>query len=445
MSLSISTKNSLLLIFEKIIILGFSFLNSVLLARLAGPEIFGQYSYIISFSGLFAPLCIMGLNNIATKYFVKYPQNSHHYLLSALTVRVIGAILSILIGLVVAFYFSIDKSLFPLLATLLILQCFTVFYIIEYYFLASNKVIFTLKIRLSVLITIGIAKLIVILYGANLVALITLHGFGFCLVGLGYLWVYYQAGYHKHQKRAVNIKSISSLFHKGKWLLLSGVAAILYLKIDQIMLAHFHGVTEVAYYAAATKLSEFWYVFPILIANAFNPKLIMLHKENKDQYNNFITKLLSFMMMSALFISLLTYFLSTFIIHFIYGEQYQQSAEILNIHILATIFIFQMAILSKWLIIGKHYKFSLYSHGLGAISNIILNLMLIPKFGGIGAAWATLLSYFIASFFSLTLFKSTRPFMLLMVVAMLKWPAILWYTTKNEYNTINNKKSTKEL
>ena len=77
------------------------------------------------------------------------------------------------------------------------------------------------------------------------------------------------------------------------------------------------------------------------------------------------------------------------------------SANILSIHIFATLFIFQRAILSKWLIIESYYKFSLMSHGAGAISNIILNLLLIPTYGGIGAALATLFSYMIASFLSL--------------------------------------------
>ena len=240
--------------------------------------------------------------------------------------------------------------------------------------------------------------------------------------------MYYQQNHHKKNQlsKPVNKQNIASLFQQGKWLLLSGVAAALYLKIDQVMLANFHDAKQVAYYAAAAKLSEFWYVFPLLIANAYNPKLIQLKKMSAKRYQTFLLLILSFMVAAAILISLMTYVIATPLINFIYGSEYHSSATILSIHILASLFIFQRAIFSKWLIIESNYKFSLMSHGTGAISNILLNLLLIPHYGGIGAAWATLLSYMIASFLSLALTKQTREFMMLMNSAMIKWPQYLY-------------------
>jgi PST family polysaccharide transporter len=434
MSLSINVKNSLLLISEKIIILGMAFLTSVLMARIAGPDFFGQYAYITSFVALFIPLSVMGLNNIATKYFVKFPKHSHHYFLTALLLRAIGAFSCIFLGVLSAYLTGVSTDQLSYIFVLLILQSFTLFYIVEYYFLAKKQVIYTLKIRLSVIVIAGICKVLAILNGASLFLLIIIHGLEFACIGLGYFTLYYKQGHHKkHQyQKAVNKQSLNSLFHKGKWLLFSGVAAALYLKIDQVMLASFHGAEQVAFYAAASKLSEFWYVFPILIANVFNPKLLQLKQKNVEQYKAFLLTILSTMVAAALIVSLVMFTFSTTIITFIYGENYQASAAILNIHIFATLFIFQRAILSKWLIAEGHYKFSLFSHGAGAISNIILNYLLIPEFGGIGAAWATLFSYMIASFLSLSLTKQTREFMMLMITAMLKWPLYLSQQVKQQ-------------
>lgn len=433
MPLSINVKNSLLLISEKTIILGMAFLTSVLLARVAGPEVFGQFSYITSFVALFIPLCIMGINNIATKYFVKYPKHSHHYFLTAITIRALGALICIIIGSISAYILGIDGQQLQFIITLLILHSFTLFYLIEFYFLAKKQVIYTLTIRLIIVTVLGIIKIIVILNGADLLKLIVLHGLEFVCIGLGYLILYFKQGHHKSNQipKPMNKYSTLSLFHKGKWLLLSGLAAVLYLKIDQVMIANILGAEQVAYYAAAAKLSEFWYVFPILIANAFHAKLIALKQNNTDDYNHFLLTILSVMIAAALLISTVMFFLASPIIEFIYGEQYQSSASILSIHIFATLFIFQRAIFSKWLIIEGNYKFSLYSHGLGAISNILLNILLIPMYGGIGAAWATVFSYMIASFLSLLLTQQTREFMSLMITAMIKWPLLL----KNQHNT----------
>jgi len=424
MPLSINIKNSLLLISEKVIILSMSFLTSVLMARIAGPEIFGQYAYITSFVALFIPLCGMGLNNITTKYFVKYPKHSHHHLLTALLLRFFGALTCITIGSISAYFLGSTNEELSYIITLLVLQSFSLFYLVEYYFLAKRQVIYTLKIRLIVIVLTSIAKIVVILNGAHLFALVIVHGIEFSAIGLSYITLYYRQDRHKQRQipKAVNKLSLFSFFHKGKWLLFSGVAAALYLKIDQVMLANFHGAEQVAYYAAAAKLSEFWYIFPILIANAYNPKLIELKLKNAKEYKNFLLKMLSFMIASALAVSLIMYNISSPLIILIYGENYQTSASILNIHIFATLFIFQRAILSKWLIVEKHYHFSLLSTGVGATVNIILNLLLIPSYGGIGAAWATLISYMVASFLSLAITKQTREFMMLMISAMLSWP-----------------------
>ncbi len=426
MPLSTNFKNSTLLIGEKLIVLGLAFLTTVLMARIAGPLFFGQFSYITSFVSLFLPLCVMGLNNITTQYFVKYPKHSHHFLLTALALRTLGALLCMLIGVLCAYF--LDRDNVGYIAILLVLQSFSFLFVIEFYYLSKELVKHTLKIRLTVIVFTGVTKISLLYINAELVYLIIMQGLEVTLIGLGYVYVYFTEKRHSKNQisKPVNKLSLISFFEKGKWLLFSGIAATIYLKIDQVMLANLLNVKEVAYYAAATKLSEFWYVFPILIANAYNPKLLKIKKKGAKEYKKFLLTILSFMVASSLLISVLMFATSSYLITSIYGADYIFSAAILNIHIFAVIFISQRAILSKWLIAEKLYKFSMLTTGLGAIANIILNLILIPVYGGVGAAWATLFSYMIASFLSLLLTKHTRKFMYLMLEAMVKWPKHLF-------------------
>jgi len=53
------------------------------------------------------------------------------------------------------------------------------------------------------------------------------------------------------------------------------------------------------------------------------------------------------------------------------------------------------------------------------LSNVVLNYILIPVYGGQGAAWATLVSYAIASFFAVLLYPRTRPVFWLMLKALI--------------------------
>ena len=179
MPLSIDIKNSLLLISEKVIILGMSFITSILMARIAGPEVFGQYAYITSFTALFMPLCAMGLNNISTKYFVRYPKHSHHIFLTALSLRALGALICIILGSSSAYLLGIKGEQLTYVITLLTLQSFSLFYLVEFFFLARKQVLYTLKIRLTVILCSSAVKIILILNGADLFSLLLVHGLEF--------------------------------------------------------------------------------------------------------------------------------------------------------------------------------------------------------------------------------------------------------------------------
>lgn len=420
--MSSNIKNSLLLIFERVILLGLSFANSILLARLAGPKLFGEFSYIVSLAGIFAPLAVMGLNNIITKYVVKYPKNSHYYIASALKIRFVGAAIAIICAAVLS---SLTESNNALVVLLVTMQGFTVFYVLEFFYLAKKKVTLLLKIRLTALTITNFLKLLAILNSLSLECLIFLQGLEYVVIGTSYYILYVRQNHHINFKRQANFSTHLSLTHKGKWLLFSGLAATVYLKIDQIMLAKFVGSNEVAFYAAASKISEFWYVFPVLICNVFTAQLTQYRFKNYAKYKSLLKQLICVLTLAAVVLSFTTYAIAEPLIRFVYGSEYVKSAAILSVHIFASLFIFQRAVLSKWLVIEKLYKYSLVSNTLGAIFNIALNLILIPKYQGLGAAWATLISYFIASYGFLFINAKTRHYVSILHLAMLESVPIL--------------------
>ncbi|HDS4264388.1 TPA: polysaccharide biosynthesis C-terminal domain-containing protein [Klebsiella pneumoniae] len=217
---------------------------------------------------------------------------------------------------------------------------------------------------------------------------------------------------------------------KSWWLILSGVAEVLYLKIDQIMLGMINGYSTVATYAVAARLSEAWYFFPTIITASFFPLLILAKKESEEKYKHTLLDLSRKLFFCALIISIFITIIAHTAINILYGEAYAESATILIIHIWASLFVFMRAVLSKWLVIENMLPFSLVTHISGAIVNIILNLILIPKMGGIGSAIATVISYSISSYFSLFIFKRTRVMGWIMTKAI--FTCFLIFRGKNE-------------
>jgi O-antigen/teichoic acid export membrane protein len=94
---------------------------------------------------------------------------------------------------------------------------------------------------------------------------------------------------------------------------------------------------------------------------------------------------------------------------FLYGCIYAAAGVILALHIWAGLFVFMRSLLSKWLLAEELDVFSLVTHGVGAVINVVLNYWLIPLYQGQGAAIATLVSYAFASYIVLFFHSSTWP------------------------------------
>ena len=101
----------------------------------------------------------------------------------------------------------------------------------------------------------------------------------------------------------------------------------------------------------------------------------------------------------AIAIALPATFLANDIIKLLFGAQYQAAAGVLRIYIWAGVFVFLGVVSSQYLVAENYTKISFFRTLIGAIVNVILNIVLIPKYGINGAAFATLISYSVVTFF----------------------------------------------
>jgi O-antigen/teichoic acid export membrane protein len=90
-------------------------------------------------------------------------------------------------------------------------------------------------------------------------------------------------------------------------------------------------------------------------------------------------------------------FLSGWVVDLLYGSQYDQAGGVLMIHTWAGIFVFLGVVSGKWFLTENLQILAFWRVFSGMIINILLNILLIPKYGIQGAAVATLLSYFTAA------------------------------------------------
>ena len=209
-------------------------------------------------------------------------------------------------------------------------------------------------------------------------------------------------GFKKITKQRLTImidKILAKKLLVRSWpLILSGFMIMIYMRIDQIMLGEMVNDYEVGTYSAALKLSEIWYIIPTIVCNSFFPSIIEAKKLGEATYLKKIQNLFDILFFISFGIAVIVGIFSDNIINILYGDQYKDAAIILSIHIWTAVFVFLGVGSSNFFIIENLQIKTFTRTALGAVINIVLNLVLIPKFFAIGAAVATLISQFLSSY-----------------------------------------------
>lgn len=428
--LKVYLHNAFWMIGDRLAGIGVSFLVTVLVARYLGPEEFGLLSYVVSLVALFTVAGHMGLSGLVVRELVDKPAARGVTLGTSLGLKSLGMLLGYGALAVYALVFEgVGSPAFPLVLLAGLALLLNPVEILEFWFQAFLKARYAAFARLgSLLVGAGLKLLILFLGGAVafLVLANVLQALAFGLL----LWLFYIKS-SDLSLRAWRFDRARGreLFRQGWMIYLGSIFAVVYLKIDQVMLKLLAGSEAVGVYAVAAQLSEAWYFVPVAIVTSIFPKLLELRKESELNFQFRFQQLLDGLFTLGLLVALALSMLSAPLVALFFGPSYADSAPILAIHSWASVFIAMRAAFSKWILIEGALAFSLLTQGAGAAMNIVLNYALIPSYGPQGAAYATLFSYAAASFFSLAAYPKTRPVFFMMCRATLSMfryaPALL--------------------
>jgi O-antigen/teichoic acid export membrane protein len=414
-------KNFSWLLAERMVSLSVAIFVSIPVARYLGPHDFGGFSYVLAMSQLVAPLASLGLEHIVTKELVQYPGDAGRILGTVATLRKTGAFVAFVIVSIWMFVAPPGDPKLSLFVCLIVgsgLVGSLTF--LQYWFLSNGTMnAYSIAQISNTLIFSGI-RLSQVYIGAHLDSFIIVASIE--VLSQGFLtFIAYRLVRKQSVKWSFDWQLAKKLFGRSWPLTLSGMTAAVYLKLDLIMLASMGTAAEAGVYAAAARLSEIWYFVPALLMTAMFPTILKLKEGAPERYQKRLQDIMDCLAALGMSIAVVVSFGSPFIIHILYGPKFAAAAPMLSIHVWSGVFIFMRALLSKWMITEDLYIFSLVTHGIGAIANVLLNIVLIPKFGGMGASVATLISYATVSYFSLLVHRKTWPMFLMMSKALF-WP-----------------------
>ena len=384
----------------------------VYVARYLGPEQFGLLSYAGSFVGLFTALATLGLDGIMVRELVKTPERRDELVGTAFWLKAGGAIL-MWVGIIAAVPFTHNDTqtniLIIIIAVAVIFQAFNV---IDYNYQAEVKSKYVVYIRVIQLVVSSITKLIFIWIAAPLVWFAWVFLLDAVVLAIGLTVIYLQTTgkvwYWKWRWQTAK-----ELLRDSWPLILSGMVISIYMKIDQVMIKEMLDAEQVGLYAAAVRLSEAWYFVPMAITLSVFPAIINAKTQNEELYYQRLQRLYDLMVWLAVGIALPTTFLAPWVIRVLYGEAFLEASGVLSIHIWAGVFVFLGVASEKWFITENFMKLSFYRTFLGAIGNVVFNLIFIPILHINGAAIGTLLANFLAAyFFDATNLKTRKNFLM---------------------------------
>lgn len=407
--------------------LGISVVVSVWMMRYLGPQQFGQISFALAFVALFSGFSNLGLDGVIVRDLVKTPHAVDEILGSAWVLKFIGSGAALVLAVVAISWLRPDDILgiwlVLLFAGVFLFQSLDV---IDMWFRSS------LRSRLSVIpktiaITVAaLGKSGLILAGAPLIVFAWMGLAEALLGGVALLAMFMWLGGNLGTWR-IKADRMRALMKEGLPLALSSMVVILYMRVDQVMLGEMLDDKAVGMFTAAIRISEIFYFIPNALVMSLTPALVQARESGGPVYLVRVEQMFSSIAISAILIAIFMSMIARPLISLILGADFISAVPILQVHIWGLLFVALGIASGQYLLLEGQNSISLQRTAMGAVVNVGLNLLWIPRYGALGAAWASLIAYGVATFFLFQNVVSRR--CLYLMLRSLMWPktvAVLW-------------------
>lgn len=368
---------------------GFLFLLTLVVSRQLGPALFGVFSFLTTV--VIAANCFssLGLDIWMVREVTKKPAQGKHYLSNILGLKIGTSLVTIALIYLAFQATDLQQNTLNLLWILSVSllfntvsqslwhygNCFKEFIYHSTLWAISNM----LKAGLGITLVLRYQQLEPLVWGLVIAeSLSMILSFGVIRNRFGSFIPEFQLTIWK------------DFLGRSTPIALGMIFSVLYFRLDIVMLQLLTEEKIVGFYSATYKLLEVAVILPHGFMLVLFPTLVEEYHSNRAQFKNRFRKVLTIYSLIGGSISLVLWKFSHEIIILIYGDRFLPSADVLYIISWAILLFFINFLLSHILIISGREKINTWSLAGATILNIILNLIWIPQYGAVGAAWATL-------------------------------------------------------
>ena len=393
---------------EKAVRLLLGFTVGVYMARQLGAKQFGAFNYALSFVLVFSVFAAAGLDSIVVRDLIKKPQKKYQILGSSAVIKMGGFLVMFLMICCGLFFYqgleNYKKILILIIASSYILQGFQV---IDFYFQSEVRSKFIALSQMIAFIIISAGRFYLSYYKYSLVYFAVLEVLYSLISSLLYLYFYLKIG-EKITKWKFSKSAAKQLIIDSWTLFLSGAIAMLYIRIDLLMIEPFLGDTALGCYSAAVKFSELWNFIPLVFCLTVFPAIINAKKQSQHIYEYRLQLLYAIINFINFGACLVLTFAIPLVMPLLFGSDYLGAIIITQILMWKLLLMGVNGVFGRWLIAENLQKYSVIFGLVGCSLNILLNFLLIPKYGLYGVCIATLTANFISVLIMPMFYKNTR-------------------------------------
>ncbi len=383
-------------------------LIGTLVARYLGPNQFGLLNYGLAIFGLFNIISNLGIDSLVVRDVALDSAGEPRILGTAFVLKALASVVTTVGAIVAARILDPHNRVLiiivALLSTASISQALDV---IDFFFQAHTRSRHTVVPRTGAFVAGSLARLVAVFMHASLLTFAWIAALEVLVAEFGLVITYFR--YRRIFPRwNWSLTQAKGFMAEGWPLLLSSVMSMVYMRTDQVLLGRLSSMSVVGNYSAAIRFSEIWYAIPVIVTTSVMPRILKTRDVNPQRYYARLQTFYETMILVSVVVTIGTLILGPTMIRLLYGSQYTSAASILSVHIWTGIFVSVGCVGSQQYVHERITSSTLSRTAIGAVVNVILNLLWIPRWGGIGSAMATLVAQSLASYFADGLSKRTR-------------------------------------
>ncbi len=383
----------------KIVTLLGSLFIGIIVARYLGPKQYGIMNYVISYVTLFQIIAYFGLDSIEVREEAKENIPANTIIGTAFGLKCILAVITVAITFLTAIIFQSDTKIIIYITIYSVSVIANTLSVIRNRFTSLLQNEYVVKSEISRTL-IGMAlKAAMLLCHLPLIWFIAASAFDFVLLGGGYIYCYHRKiGRMKQWK--FDYKYASFLLKESFPLLLTSAAVFIYQRIDQVMIGDMIDKESVGFFATANRFVEILIFVPAMIAHTITPVLVKIREKSNEEYDVKSQQFMNLIFWLTALMSLILSVSSFMIIRYTFGMSYLQAVPILKVLAFKATAFALSTTAGAMLVLEGLQKYAIFRDLFGCAVCIVLNYLMLPKYGAIAAAYIAIVSYICAGYLS---------------------------------------------